>query len=61
MELIHLDGTNLTVKDTYLFIQPFTLAKVNDGPFEMNNNEATFVDDYLELLDNQPYREYFFY
>ena len=56
MKVIHLDRTDLTVKDTYLAIQPSTLVKVNDGLFEMNDNEAGFVDDYLELLDNQPYR-----
>jgi len=40
MKLIHLDGTDLTVKNTYLAIQPSTLAKMNDGPYDMTDNEA---------------------
>ena len=51
-----MDGTNLTVKDVYLAIHPTTLSKVNDGPYKMTNEQATFVDDFLEQIDNQPYQ-----
>ena len=56
LQIIHLDGKDLTEEDVYLAIEPVTISKVNDGPFEMSDDEATFVDDFLEKVDNQPYQ-----